>query len=96
MLQMGAKPVLELRDVLEEYGLTKSAPDLSLPADLTDMERRTLDALAEGAEQVDEVTACLPCGPAEALAALTSLEIRGLISQQPGKLFRRARAAVTA
>jgi len=87
LIQMGAKPVLELRDVLEEYGISE-VPEVSLPADLSDAERRALEALGDGAELVDEVTARLACAPAESLAVLTSLEIRGLVEQGPGKVFR--------
>ena len=87
LIQMGAKPVLELRDVLEEYGISE-VPEVSLPADLSDAERRALEALGDGAELVDEVTARLACAPAESLAVLTSLEIRGLVAQGPGKVFR--------
>ena len=61
-----------------------------------DVERRVLDALAEGAEQIDQVTVQLQCVPAEALAALTSLEIRGLVVQTPGKVFHRAHPASVA
>ena len=91
LLQLGAKPALELRDVLEEYGVVSTVPEVSLPADLSDLERRTMDALAEGAEQIDDVTTQLRCAPADALAALTSLEIRGLVVQDPGKIFHRSR-----
>ena len=87
LIQMGAKPVLELRDVLEEYGISE-VPEVSLPADLSDAERRALEALGDGAELVDDVTARLACAPAESLAVLTSLEIRGLVEQGPGKVFR--------
>ncbi len=87
LIQMGAKPVLELRDVLEEYGISE-VPEVSLPADLSDAERRVLEALGDGAELVDDVTARLACAPAESLAVLTSLEIRGLVEQGPGKVFR--------
>jgi len=87
LIQMGAKPVLELRDVLEEYGISE-VPEVSLPADLSDTERRALEALGDGAELVDDVTARLACAPAESLAVLTSLEIRGLVAQGPGKVFR--------
>ncbi len=87
LIQMGAKPVLELRDVLEEYGISE-VPEVSLPADLSDTERRALEALGDGAELVDDVTARLACAPAESLAVLTSLEIRGLVEQGPGKVFR--------
>ena len=38
----------------------------------------------------------LQCVPAEALAALTSLEIRGLVVQTPGKVFHRAHPASVA
>lgn len=87
LIQMGAKPVLELRDVLEEYGISE-VPEVSLPADLSDAERRALEALGDGAELVDDFTARLACAPAESLAVLTSLEIRGLVAQGPGKVFR--------
>jgi DNA processing protein len=87
LIQMGAKPVLELRDVLEEYGISE-VPEVSLPADLSDAERRALEALGDGAELVDDFTARLACAPAESLAVLTSLEIRGLVEQGPGKVFR--------
>ena len=96
LLQLGAKPALELRDVLEEYGVVATVPEVSLPADLSDLERRTLDALSEGAEQIDDVTAQLRSAPADALAALTSLEIRGLVVQDPGKIFHRSRRASAA
>ena len=67
-----------------------------LPADLSEVERRTLGALSEGAEQIDDVTAQLRCAPADALAALTSLEIRGLVVQDPGKIFHRSLRASAA
>ena len=90
LIQMGAKPVLELNDVLEEYGIS-DVPGVSLPSDLSDAERRMLEALNDGAALVDDVTARLACPAAEALAVLTSLEIRGLVAQEPGKIFRPAR-----
>ena len=89
LLQLGAKPILGLSDVVEEYGISAEVPQVSLPSDLSDAERMTLDALAEGASQIDEVTARMSCPPGEALAVLTSPEIRGLVKQEPGKVFRR-------
>jgi DNA processing protein len=87
LIQMGAKPVLGIGDVLEEYGIS-DVPEVSLPSDLSEAERRVLEAVSDGAELVDDVTARLACAPAEALAVLTSLEIRGLVAQEPGKIFR--------
>jgi DNA processing protein len=89
LIQAGAKPALGLRDVLEEYGITlPDVPSAALPTDLSDDERRVLDILALGSEHVDDVATRLGQPAAETLAVLTSLEIRGLVGQDPGKLFR--------
>ncbi|HWP36098.1 MAG TPA: DNA-processing protein DprA [Gemmatimonadales bacterium] len=92
LIQQGAKPALGLRDVLEEYGLAASAevPAASVPADLTEHERRTLAALTTDPEHVDGVALRVDLPPWDLLAVLTSLEIRGLVIQEPGKAFRRA------
>jgi DNA processing protein len=95
LIQHGAKPALGLRDVLEEYGISlPDVPSAALPTDLTADERRVLDGLAGGPEQVDEVASRLAQPAAETLALLTSLEIRGLVEQEPGKVFRRVPAWV--
>lgn len=91
LLQVGAKPVLGLRDVLEEYGISEVVPTVSVPSDLSEEERRILDLLGEGVGHVDEIARRVGVDhAASVLAVLTSLEIRGLISQEPGKRFRRA------
>lgn len=90
LLQQGAKPALGLRDVLEEYSIaTPGAPGAALPTDLTPGERDVLDALAAGNEHVDDIAAKVGWPTSETLAVLTSLEIRGLVVQEPGKVFRR-------
>ena len=91
LIQSGAKAALGLRDVFEELGVawTDSAPSISLPGGLGDAERRMLDLLALGDEHVDDLAFRVATPPAEVLAALTSLEIRGLVTQLPGKVFRR-------
>lgn len=91
LIQLGAKPALGLRDVLEEYGIAlPDVPSAALPTDLSADERRVLDVLALGQEHVDQVAHQVGRPAAEALAVLTSLEIRGLVTQDPGKLFRRS------
>ncbi len=93
LIQHGAKPALGLRDVLEEYGLPyNDAPSVQLPNDLTEAERKVLDILGQGVQQVDDVAHRFGETTAEALAVLTSLEIRGIIVQDPGKVFRTAMA----
>jgi DNA processing protein len=90
LIQLGAKPALGLRDVLEEYGVTlPDAPAAHLPTDLSTNERRLLELLAVDEGHVDTLAARLGQPTADTLAALTSLEIRGLVDQAPGKVFRR-------
>ena len=91
LIQAGAKPALGLRDVFEELGLNfdEAVPSVSLPSGLTGAERQVLDLLALGDEQVDELAVRLDASVGETLAVLTSLEIRGLVAQEPGKVFRR-------
>ena len=91
LIQNGAKPALGLRDVLEEYGRTVGdAPAANLEANLTDAEREILDVLGLGVDQVDDVAEQAGRGVGETLAILTSLEIRGLVQQEPGKVFKLA------
>jgi DNA processing protein len=90
LIRSGAKPALDLDDVLEEYGLAaEAAPELRIPADLSPAERRLLTALATGEGHPDDLAQSLGVSVAETLAVLTGLEIRGIVEQAPGKLFRR-------
>ncbi len=91
LIQQGAKPALGVRDVLEEYGISlDDAPAASIPRDLSKREQRVLGIVGTGIDQVDEIAQGSGTPAAEALAVLTSLEIRGLVSQEPGKVFRLA------
>ncbi|MBI4421945.1 MAG: DNA-protecting protein DprA [Gemmatimonadetes bacterium] len=91
LIQTGAKPALGLRDLLEELDIVydPAVPAVTLPSGLTDSERRLMDLLDSGAEHVDDLATRLGAPAAEALALLTSLEIRGLVAQAPGKIFSR-------
>ena len=88
LIQQGAKPGLGIQDVLEEFDLTEGAPDHEIPGDLSEAERRLLDALGMGVETVDDVAERLRVPTADVLAVLTSLEIRGLVRLDPGGLIR--------
>jgi DNA processing protein len=91
LIQHGAKPALGLRDVLEEYGQSfKDAPAAALPTNLSSDERQILDILDLGVDQVDDVAHRVGKPASHALAVLTSLEIRGIVVQEPGKVFRTA------
>lgn len=93
LLQAGAKPALDLQDVLEEYALEpEPVGEVRVPGDVSRQERRVLAALTAGAEHADEVARRLDAAPGETLALLTALELRGLVTQVPGKVFRVAGA----
>ncbi|HEX9727215.1 MAG TPA: DNA-processing protein DprA [Gemmatimonadales bacterium] len=91
LIQHGAKPALGLRDILEEYGLAPQADaHAAVPSNLTDDERQVLTLVGEGTQHVDAIAARVGRDAATTLAVLTSLEIRGLVAQDRGMLFRRA------
>jgi DNA processing protein len=91
LIQQGAKPALCVADVLEEFGLVP-APQTAVkpPAveDLTPVQRTLWDALAER-RHVDVLVRTLGADPSTVLTALTEMEMRGLVRQEPGMLFTR-------
>ena len=95
LIQQGAKPALTVEDLLEEYGIAATPPDAGAGVALSERDRGVLDALDRGLQSPDEVAAALSSPVAEALAALTDLELRGVVTCEPGRGFRRAVAGVT-
>lgn len=88
LIQSGAKPVLGLRDVLEEYGVgLPSSPRPAEAAHLSDLERAALAALGAEPRHADEIAESLKLGTPDTLAALTALELHGLAAALPGKRF---------
>ncbi|MDH5548638.1 MAG: hypothetical protein OEZ42_01905, partial [Gemmatimonadota bacterium] len=57
-------------------------------SDLHADEQRVLTALEQGVGQVDDLALRLDCTVADALSVLTSLELKGLVSQDRGRIFR--------
>ncbi len=96
LLKEGAKPVTSAADILEEYGLHTplAAPEKKTPASADGLEgdlRTVYDAL-QGTEPRDAVALTEATGLAAGrlMAALTRLEMRGLVRQRPGRRFERA------
>ena len=98
LIQQGAKPALCVADVLEELGLsvTQGAledgraprPDRrSSPADLNPLQRTLWEAIAAQSVHVDALVSGSGQDVGTVLTALTELELRGLVVQQPGMIF---------
>ncbi len=86
---MGAKPVVDARDVLEEYGIDPKFPQVTLPSNLTESECRVIELLDNGLSHVDELASHANTEVSDLLPILTALEIRGLISQRSGMQYGR-------
>jgi len=97
LIQQGAKPALSAADILEELGVPGAADPgpaargdkapRSQPADLNDLQRSLWDALFTEPKHVDVLVATAGAGTSAVLTALTELEMRGLVRQQPGMVF---------
>jgi DNA processing protein len=97
LIQQGAKPALAAADILEELGLPGAvagqlsigpgAPPRGQPPDLSDLQRSLWDALAAEPKHVDVLVATAAAETGAVLTALTELEMRGVVKQQPGMIF---------
>jgi DNA processing protein len=98
LIRDGATPLLEADDLLAFYpdavpiplasgaGIECAVPPL--PADLTDDERAIAILLAEPLH-LDDLAGRAARPVSAVLAALSALEVRGVVRQEPGQLFRR-------
>ena len=97
LIQQGAKPALSAADILEELGLPSLAPGRSgsneapveraPPADLSGLQRCLWDTLRKEPKHVDTLVATAGTDTSAVLTALTELELRGVVKQQPGMVF---------
>ena len=97
LIQQGAKPALSAADILEELGIaaeppsaetrSPASPPRTAPADLNELQRSLFDALRARATHVDALVSHGGGDTGAVLTALTELELRGLVAQQPGMIF---------
>ncbi len=97
LLQQGAKPALCAGDILEELGLGRLIPGrcpgvepqlAGPPPDLSPLQLDLWNQLAER-RHIDALAIKAQAAPPAVLTALTELELRGLVRQEPGMLFSR-------
>ncbi len=99
LIKSGAKLVTQVGDILEELppwawggskprdGAADTAPG-AMP-DLTAMETAVFDNLTVYPVHVDDLTRRLKLDPGQLASILLGLELKGLVRQDPGKLFSR-------
>jgi DNA processing protein len=88
LIAQGARPVLDVSDVLEVFGLEPPAP-LRAELDLTPLERRMLDLLdRDGVKEMDHFVEKLELHPAQAITTMMGLVLKNLVCQE-GSGYRR-------
>jgi DNA processing protein len=94
LIRDGAEPLLQIEDLLAHYPevggsagqrLGASAAHASPPDDLSPLELSVFDVLRHGPAALDQVIEQTGAAAPEALAAISSLELRGVMTQLEGK-----------
>ncbi len=87
LIRDGAILVRDHNDILVTLGLCEAPKTQTLPTDLTEVEASVIDALAEPLSR-DELIEHTQLGVPEVSVALSSLLIRGIITERFGKVER--------
>lgn len=94
LIKQGAKLVEHVGDIIEELNIPEAETRSSVDAGkgtiaLTAEERRILDALSPYPVHIDNLARMLSLPAAQASGLLLQLELKGLVTQSPGKFFTR-------
>ena len=97
LLKQGAHPVTNAADILHLYGVSPEKPQTvlreaaALP-DLTGDLLTVYSALPPAGKDIDMAALCTAAGlsAGKVMAAVTRLEMRGLVRQKPGRRFEKA------
>ncbi len=92
MIQQGAKLVGSLRDILDELGLVdrseeKEMQDEVISVDLDEVEKNLFSKITQEPLHIDKITEISNLPPSSVAGNLTSLILKGLVQELPGKYF---------
>jgi DNA processing protein len=100
LIKQGAKLVEHVQDILDELPFETSQPRsygdvLQVPkkAQVSPVEKRVLDELGGSPVHIDCLIQQLAMTPADVSSLLLHLELKGLVTQSPGKRFAKAVSA---
>lgn len=96
LIKEGAKLVTSVEDILEElrFDTGKEKPTTRMEEekallDLSEMEKSIFSLISDEPYHIDKIAACTSLDVPQALSALLSLELKGLVKQLSGKMFVR-------
>lgn len=88
LIRSGCKPALEPADVLRVLGLSAAGPAKEGAPALSGVDKQVYESLLKGPRSPDEMAVLLQIPAHRLNSVLTMLEVRGIVEQLPGRLYK--------